>query len=266
MANSIDFILPSCYGLPDDIWIKSSEMLNITIKKCWVLLGAFVAIKMLVIAFSDVGEERFALRKHLRILLQGLLIAVFLTYYKSFLMTIDYLIDSLCVFNRITFKATQEFPTKCEWVNFIIRKLLALTDVLALITHVGAVKLMHYIKSITLLVLLQFGPLAALFSLLPGPFRQSFNTWAKSYLYVSCWTLTLAIMDVLANSFSFFKEDVLAYPILYLVLYIAIILTPAWTAKLISGVSTVNILGGIGMVTGEAIIRNKSSKGKNEAS
>lgn len=266
MANSVDFILPSCYGLPDAIWITSSEMLNITIKKCWILLGAFMAIKMLVCAFSDVGEERFSLSKHLKILFQALLIAVFLTYYKNFLMTFDYFIDSLCVFNRITAQSTQEAAPKYTWLNYILRTLLDFfDDVLLLITHVGAVKLMHYIKSIVLLVLLQFGPLAALFSLLPGPFRQSFNTWAKSYLYVSCWTLTLAIMDVLANSFAFLKGDALAYPILYLVLYIAIILTPAWTAKLISGVSTVNLLDGIGMAIGKAVNRNKSSKGKHEA-
>lgn len=265
MVNSIDFILPTCHGLPDAIWITSSEMLDVMLKKCWLLLGSFVVIKMLVSALSDVGAERFSLRTHLNILFQALLIAVFFTYYKTFLMTFDHFIDGLCVFNRITFQTTQEMPTKHAWLNSILRGLLDFyNDFLLLITHAGAVKLMHYIKSIILLVLLQFGPLAALFSLLPGPFKQSFNTWVKSYLYVSCWTLTLAIMDVLANSFRFLKEDAVAYPILYLVLYIAIVLTPSWTAKLISGASTVNLLSGIGMTVGKVSSQNKGSKARNE--
>ena len=71
-------------------------------------------------------------------------------------------------------------------------------------------------------------------------------------------------MDVLANSFRFLKEDVVAYPILYLVLYIAIVLTPSWTAKLISGASTVNLLSGIGMTVGKVSSQNKGSKARNE--
>ena len=277
MANSVDFILPSCYGLPEAIWIAASAMLDTILTKCWALLGAFLVIKLLVSAWGDVGEERFSLRTYLKILFQGLLIALFLTYYKTFLMTFDYFIDSICVFDSDVFQPTKELkePSGSAWFGFLKSPIQTLLDNwaqwLVLFTHGGAVKLMHYVKSVTLLVLLQFGPLAALFSLLPGPFKQSFSTWSKSYLNVSCWTITLNILWVLSNSFSRVAIETagnpssllgekMAYTMLSLVLFIAIFLTPTWTSKLINGVNPANLTAGIGMVAEKIVGMAKKPK------
>lgn len=255
MANSIDFILPSCYGLPESMWLMASSMLDIILKKCWLLLGAFVVIKMLVSAFGDVGEERFSLRTHLNILFQALLIAVFFTYYKTFLMTFDYFIDSLCIFDGSVLRTKINSIEKAE--GSIIKRFLLdyLKEAMVFATQEGAVKFMHYIKSVALLVLSQLGPFAALFSLLPGPFSASFKTWSKGYINVSCWTLTLAITDMLVSGLQINSEE--SQVILSCVLFIVTLFTPTWTAKLISGVNIGNLAAGVGSAPGKALTAMK---------
>ena len=46
MTSSIDFVLPSCYGIPEPMWLVVSTMIESLIQRCWLLLGGFVTIKM----------------------------------------------------------------------------------------------------------------------------------------------------------------------------------------------------------------------------
>ena len=106
---------------------------------------------------------------------------------------------------------------------------------------------MHYIKAISLLVLATIGPVAALFSLLPGPFRSSINTWSKGYINVSCWTITLTILDALSNNFaSYSKGPEFSQALLSFVIFIMAFFTPTWTSKLIGGVNLGNVAAGLG--------------------
>lgn len=73
MANTVDFILPSCYGIPESMWLVASA-------------------------------------------------------YKTFLMTFDYMIDSICFFKpeviqqtaRHTEKVAREESTLIKWLIKII--------------------------------------------------------------------------------------------------------------------------------------------------
>jgi hypothetical protein len=251
MAANIDFILPSCYGIPESMWLVVSAMLDTILKRCWFLLGAFVVIKMLVSAFSDLGEDRFSLGIQFRILAQACLIAIFFTYYKTFLMTFDYFIDSLCFFEVDMFRYTVENTKEVTGEDSTIAKffLKFFKKGMFFLTQTGPIRFMHYIKSIALLILSQLGPFAALFSLLPGPFRASFKSWSKGYLNVSCWTITLAIINTLASSFTNSSAGPAGcQALLSFVLFISSLFTPTWTAKLISGVNLGNLAAAAGTI------------------
>jgi hypothetical protein len=118
---------------------------------------------------------------------------------------------------------------------------------------------MRYIKAVTLVMMVPFSPLAAMLSLLPGPFKRSWSHWAKSYVHVTCWSITLGIFQALVDAFtkvsrsivpntvsSFFEETV-GHALLYTVLLVAIFLTPTWTSKLIGHAIIANIWDSINM-------------------
>ncbi|MHA7878114.1 MAG: hypothetical protein ACX93T_04335 [Bacteroidota bacterium] len=209
---------------------------------------------MLMSALSALGEERFSFSVQLRILAKAFLIAIFFTYYKTILMTFDYCVDSLCSFNvdAAAHVPEQEAPVSTQG-NPILKFLLdGFREVMVLMTHRRSVKFMHYIKSVALLVLSTIGPFAALFSLLPGPFKTSFRTWSRGYLNVSCWTIILTIIDTLATSFSNYSRGPEAFQgLLSFVMFIATFFTPTWTAKLISGINLGNLAAGVGTATGK---------------
>lgn len=257
MANNIDFILPSCYGIPETMWLAASHILDAILRQCWMLLGAFVVVKMIVSAFMDLGEERFSLGTQFRILGQAFLIAIFLTYYKTFLMTLDYMIDSLCFFKpeviQKTVKQAEENMSTGEIsiIQWLFRKMKA--SKLFLGTQKGLSYFMHCIKSVSLLILALLGPFATLFSLLPGPFRGSFRTWSRGYINVSCWTITLAILDTLLATFQSTVTQAEYRLLLSFVLFISTFFVPTWTAKLIGGVNLGNIAAGVGAAPGKAI-------------
>lgn len=256
MASSIDFILPSCYGIPESMWLAASNVLNAILSKCWMLLGAFVVVKMIASAFMDIGEERFSIRTQFRILGQAFLIAVFFIYYKVFLMTFDYMIDSLSSFKEeamlqidtyvkpeISKKSTipSWFPIKSAISQFI------------LYIQEGPSLFMHYIKSVSLLILSLLGPFASLFSLLPGPFKGSFKTWSKGYINVSCWTITLAILEVLTAAFKATLGEENWQIRLSIVLFIMTFFVPTWTSKLIGSINLGNVAAGVGRVPGSIV-------------
>ena len=261
MVSNIDFVLPSCYGIPESMWLVASNVLNNVLSQCWMLLSAFVLVKMLASAFMDIWEERFSLGTQFRILAQAFMIAVFFTYYKTFLMTFDYTIDSLSSFKPAVMKQTvqqiEQITNKkqgiTEWIIKMIGKGASYTF-FNIFTKMGALKFMHYIKSVSLLILAILGPFATLFSLLPGPFRSSFKTWSKGYIHVSCWTITLAILEVLTQAFiaSISGRDLWEIPLSF-VLLIMIFFVPTWTTKLISSVNLGNIAAGVSKAPGSIV-------------
>lgn len=254
MSDSIDFILPSCYGIPESMWMAASAMLDTILKRCWALLGAFVVGKMLMSAFNALGEERVALGAQLRILAQAFFIAMFLTYYKTILMVFDYCMDSLCFFEvNVAKSTTEQAQHVSKSGNALMRYLLKyFKDMMALMTHKGSIRFMHYIKSVALLVLATIGPFAALFSLLPGPFSASFRTWTKGYLNVSCWTIILAVLDTLATGFATYSKGSTTFQaLLSIVLFITAFFTPTWAAKLVSGINLGSLAAGVGSVPGK---------------
>ena len=257
MANTVDFILPSCYGIPESMWLVASAMLTTILNRCWLLLGAFVVIKMIVSAFIELGEERFSLAAQFRILAQALLIAVFFTYYKTFLMTFDYMIDSICFFKPEVIQQTASHTEKVareegKLMKWLI-KIISYGGNLFLFTQQGVTYFMHYIKSVSLLILSILGPFAALFSLLPAPFNASFKTWSKGYINVSCWSITLAILDVLATSFQATTGSEGYRVMLSFVLFIMTFFVPTWTARLIGNVNLGHVAAGIGTGIGTGV-------------
>lgn len=181
MANSIDFVLPSCYGIPEPMWLVVSTMIEVLLRRCWMLLGAFLIIKMVVGSFVDIGEERFSPASHIKIVCQTFLIAIFLLYYKTFLMTFDYLIESLCSFQYEVIQQAQERANSgVVYENAFVKWFIHCTSWLLgspfAVSQTWASFFMHYVKSVSLSVLAVLGPLSALFSLLPGPFRSSFQS------------------------------------------------------------------------------------------
>ena len=148
-------------------------------------------------------------------------------------------------------------------ITMLFQKLVdSFSKVLGLLSHGVAVALMHYVKAVSLLVVVQFGPLAALFSLLPGPFKRSFSVWSKSYVNITCWTITLNIFWVLSKTFSTASlikaggigapfGETLGYTCLSIVLFVAIFLTPTWTSKFIGGVLVPNMTTGLSLAAGK---------------
>ena len=73
MKQEIDFVLFSCAGIPDSMWIATSVMLEATTKRCWRLLGPFLAFKMLSEAFTSLQTERLSLRLPLKSVFEAFL-------------------------------------------------------------------------------------------------------------------------------------------------------------------------------------------------
>ena len=182
-------------------------------------------------------------------------IAVFFTYYKTFLMTFDYMIDSICFFKPEVMQQTASHTEKVareegKLIKWLI-KIISYGGNLFLFTQQGVTYFMHYIKSVSLLILSILGPLAALFSLLPAPFNASFKTWSKGYINVSCWSITLAILEVLANAFQATTGYEGYRVMLSFALFIMTFFVPTWTARLIGNVNLGHVAAGIGTGVGK---------------
>ena len=271
MQDSIDFVLPSCCGyIPESMWLVVSVMLEIMLKRCGFLLGAFVVIKMLVSAFAGLGEDRFSAASQMKIVAQTFLIAVFLIYYKTFLMTFDYMIDSLCFIKSEVIaqvrEQAQNAPQYKNWLQWLpqwVNRMLGLPGgSLFFFMQQGVSSFMHYVRSIALLTLSTLGPLSVLFSLLPGPFRSSFSTWSRSYIHVTCWTIILNIIDILEAAFTFETNTGISSNLLSAALFLVTLFVPTWTSQLIGGLDLSNLASGMGRVplttvykTGKALLR-----------
>ena len=262
---SVDLICPSFAPLPASMWVAASAMIDVIIQKCWLLLAAFVSIKMLTDALQD--YEQVSLATHLRTLFRALVMVLVLSYYKQLLMYFDYFIDSLCIQgDEGLVRAAQRLSdtgqgkkevavTKLSSIWQALKSIFSgLEKVIALLSHQGAIYLMHYLRAVALLVLMQLGPFAMLLSWLPGPFQRSFQQWLKSYIAISCWAITLQIFWALSKAFAgvawLREEEVVIEPVahmlLSIVLLIAIFMTPTWTAKFMGSTMLSNFVTSIG--------------------
>ena len=270
MTNGIDFLLPSCYNIPESMWLVVSSMLGVMLQRCWLLLGAFVGGKMLVSAFLDLGEDRFSPATHIKIVGQTFLLAIFLLYYKTILMFFDYLIDSLCFFGPEVVQHTKaQSDSATVPGNFLMKFLHHFVGIVGdmgfFMTQCGASSFMRYARAVSLLVLAILGPLSALFSLLPGPFRSSFKTWCKSYANVTCWAITLAVIDLLEETFVFHTGNnhrMHHGTMLSFALFIMTFFVPSLTSKLISSVDLGGIVSGMGRGGGQMYQIGKNLWGK----
>ena len=240
-------------------------MLDSTLSRCTQLLGGFVTLKMMYDWYERYDEGNGALP--LRTLCSALAMVVFFRYYKQLLMYFDYFIDALCIHahgGELVFEKLKELGTPHEpfqggfwkslWQGY--RMLVDLMMQLAvLFTHKGLICFMHYIRAVSLLLLVQVGPLAALLSWLPGPFSRAFEQWRKSYATVSCWAITLQVCWVLSQGFGagVMQQDLLAgpgarigYVLLSIALLFAILMTPSWTARFIGGDMLGGFVSGLG--------------------
>jgi hypothetical protein len=105
MARGIDFILPSCPGIPDFMWIAISGLIDTLIKRCQLFFGIFLPLKLMVDAVADAPDGKFDLRACVRTLFQAILIGIFLFRYKFILMFFDNFIDTLSGFDKEAFSA-----------------------------------------------------------------------------------------------------------------------------------------------------------------
>ena len=262
---SVDLICPSFAPLPTSMWLATSAMIDVIIQKCWLLLAAFVTIKMLTDALQD--YEQVSLATHLRTLLRALVMVVVLSYYKQLLMYFDYFIDSLCMHgDEGLVRAAQRLSdagqvtkkvdgSKLPSIWQVLKRLFSgLEKAISLLSHQGAIYFMHYLRAVALLVLMQLGPIALLLSWLPGPFQRSFQQWLKSYIAISCWAITLQIFWALSKAFTgvawLREEEVVIEPVahmlLSIVLLIAIFMTPTWTAKFMGSALLSNFVTSVG--------------------
>lgn len=254
---NIDFILSSFPPLPDGMWVATSGMLDTTLSKCMKLLGGFVTLKMMHDWYE--GYEEMNVSMHIRTLFRALALVVFFRYYKQLLMYFDYFIDALAIHESGTELAAEKlgslgnlpgpvddpmsFRAMWRYVKFFFKLIQHLAF---LFSHMGAIYFMCYVRAVSMLLLVQLGPLAAVLSWLPGPFARAFQQWSKSYVTVSCWAITLRVFAVLSQSFGLAVMHqgpgaMLGHSLLSVVLFFMILMTPSWTAKFIGS----EMLGGL---------------------
>lgn len=265
---NIDFILVSFPPVPDGMWLATSAMLDVTLRKCMKLLGGLAVLKMMYDRYEGYEEMNVAI--HIRTLFSALMMIVFFRYYKQLLMYFDHFIDALCIHESggqlVVDKLRQlghhpppmqdpaSFKALWRFLKFFLKFIPHLTF---LGSHMGVIYFMHYIRAVSLLLMIQVGPIAALLSWLPGPFTKAFQQWRKSYVTISCQAITLQMFSVLSQSFGVAaiaqgKGAMIGHTVLSIVLLLIIFMTPSWTAKFIGGDTLGNFVSGVGGLVSKA--------------
>lgn len=267
---NLDFILASFPPLPDGIWVATSGMIDASIRQCGRLLGGFVTLKMMYDWYEDYEQHSVAI--HIRTLFSSLAMVLFFRYYKQVLMQFDHFIDMLCIHEHggeLIFEKFKSLGSNYEPIKgfgfkaigrYIKRFFDLLSQMVVLLSHGGAIYFMHYTRAVALLLLAQVGPVAALLSWLPGPFRGSFGQWMKNYASISCWAITLQVFWGLSQGFEATVRPqgvgaLLGHLLLAVVLFLAILSTPTWTSNFING----NTLGGFTSGLGSLITKGGSA-------
>lgn len=262
---TVDFILPSCPGLSEALWITASLMLANATQLAWIILGGTFSLRFLSDIYTDFSRGEISIRTHIITIFHAFLVAIFLNHYKFFLMVFDNFIDLISLSDtEIIAKVvpaanaqgtdiTGSLPVVKE-LSFLKRTLFKyILEPLLLVSHEGAIWFMHYLKIISLLVTALLGPFAAAFSLLPGFSIKRLAGWAKIYVSISCWAITLNIFWVLTQVHRkiFVSEQGLAsgegiaYLLTSIGLFLAIFQTPTFTAKFVGYALSANIGGGV---------------------
>ncbi|MHB9147730.1 MAG: hypothetical protein ACYC2U_04850 [Candidatus Amoebophilus sp.] len=262
---TVDFILPSCPGIPEALWITASLMLASATKLAWVILGGTFSLRFLSDVYTDFSGGQISIRTHIITIFHAVLVGVFLNHYKFFLMVFDNFIDLISLSDTeiiakvVPAASAQDTGTGgslpvVKELSFLKRTLFKyILEPLLLVSHEGAIWFMHYLKIISLLVTALLGPFAAAFSLLPGFSIKRLAGWAKIYVSISSWAITLNIFWVLTQVHRkiFVSEQGLAsgegiaYLLTSIGLFLAIFQTPTFTAKFVGYALSANIGGGV---------------------
>jgi hypothetical protein len=261
---TVDFILPSCPGLSEALWITASLMLDASVKMSWVVLIGTFSLRFLSDIYTDLGREQLSLRTHIITIFHAVLVAIFLNHYKFILMVFDNFIDLISLSDtEIIAKVVpassgqgadiaETLPVIKE-LSFFPRIFFKYSIKLLLISHQAAIWFMHYLKMISLLITALLGPFAAAFSMLPGLSIKRLAGWAKIYVSISSWAITLNIFWVLtqvhrkifASQATLAPGEGIAYLLTSIGLFLAIFQTPTFTAKFVGYALSANVGGGV---------------------
>jgi hypothetical protein len=273
------------------MWIVVSAMLQVMIKMCWKVFGTFMLIKLLWEGFMDMSSGTLDLRTHIKTLSHALLVAIFLTHYKFIIMYFDNFINAFCIDQKELAtqigdylkgsaeqyqEEYQAFKEGKSWFAVVKNFFKVIFDfvpkMLALVSHGGVVQLMHAIKVMILIPTIILGPLSAVLSFLPGPFKKSFSNWSKSYINITSWAITLHIFSVLAkfygsSSFWMKSKDAtsiaigsMGHIVLSIGLFIAILLTPTFTSKLLGSAVVANVGQALNMASSKMGLARRLGK------
>ncbi|NEJ83401.1 hypothetical protein GR268_43825 [Rhizobium leguminosarum] len=143
---------------------------------------------------------------------------------------------------------------------------------LAMVSHKGVVQLMHAIKVMVLIPTILLGPLSAILSFLPGPFKKSFSNWSKSYINITSWAITLHIFSVLTKFYGFssfwmktgskasLAGEAIGHIVFSIGLFIAILLTPTFTSKFLGSAVVANVGQALNMASSKMGLARRLGK------
>lgn len=257
-ANSqIDFILPTCPGMPHPMWIAAGRIISSMSGFSLKLIAAGFLTKLLFGGLLDsTTHGRIDVAGIIKLIGKTILLVLFITYIKRIAFTFEIFIDDLSP--RLSevmsgFESTAKvdgFPTGFDFWWKLLKGVFAIAkNALAILTVEGAICFMNYFKSFQLIFLCIVGPLSAGLSLFPI-FSKSFSTWMKSYITVSFQAFTLEVFSILGSSTSMIDTaEMAASPshfMISIIMIFAIFLTPLWTSMFVSSVMTPNLVGAVG--------------------
>jgi hypothetical protein len=258
----IDFILPTCPGIPDSMWIAAGRFVGYVSKISLSLLSAGFLIRLLFSGISDSSDGRVNVFGYVKLIARTAGLLFFIIKAKNIFFTWEVFMDELCPYaGEILQHGVVDADAGSATSLFTaLGKLILGLPKLAffLFTVEGAVIVVNYFKSIKLIFLCIVGPLAAGLTLFPF-FSKSFSTWIRSFITVSFQAFTLEVFSVL-NASSLVSDlssaTPLAQMIISICMFFAVLMTPVWTSMFVSSVMTPNLMGGIGQG-----IRTIASKG-----
>lgn len=251
----IDFILPTCPGIPDAMWIASGAYITWMQGFALTLLYTGFLTQLLFTGLSESTNGRVNILGYLKLLGRTFGLTLFIIYAKRIFFTFDVFIDLLCprsmdLLHQVNEAAKLVDTTKVLGFLGGLKAILGMIlNGAVLFTVEGAIILVNYFKSILLIFLCVTSNISAGLTLFPF-FSKSFNTWMKAYITVSFWTLTLEVFSVINTSSyitdTFSEQEPLSQFILSLVMFFAVLMTPAWTSMFINSVATPNLIGAVG--------------------
>lgn len=234
-------------GITNDLWTIINVSLDAIIKKCWQVLPIIFTVKLLYDFLINSATDTISIRDSVRTIMRTILIIFFLAFYKDFLMLIDSMVGifsdldvgykkALDIIEKSNLDKLNDMSTARKILEYPFLLLGKITNgfnhIFSMLTHQGSIIFMDSLKSLLLILLTHFGPISAIISLLPGNFNTSFNTWLRNYINISCWTITLSILQNivnLINKTNAVENNPLIAPLSIALIFI-IFSTPIWTS------------------------------------